>query len=296
VTTKITGEESRRRRQDRVHALIEARKKSFLGTIVARFGEIDGTTLGGLLSIEFFTTTIPLIIIGFSYFSGFSENASPSTVFIRELGVQGPLSDRVREAFGTSSGLHSTWTIIGVASFLVWGIPMAISIAGMYAKAWRREQFGLGQRLWRGIGWFVLYLGTIVSRQSIHAIDHDTWQMSALILVAGLAPVWVFWSLTPIILVRDGGRGTKFLALAGFAGVAIDGIAIPVAGHIVFPLMLAGWTGFGPIGVAMALMTWCGVLAFGWVLTACVGAVIWERTAPTDTVIDSQTEPESAIE
>jgi hypothetical protein len=73
--------------------------------------------------------------------------------------------------------------------------------------------------------------------------------------------------------------------------VAIDGVAIPVAGHIVFPVLLSGWTGFGPIGVAMALMTWCGVVAFGWVLTACVGAVAWERTAPPDTVIDSQTTP-----
>jgi hypothetical protein len=54
--------------------------------------------------------------------------------------------------------------------------------------------------------------------------------------------------------------------------------------------LLIGWTGFGPIGVAMALMTWCGVIAIGWVVTACVGAVLWERTAPSETVIDSQTD------
>ena len=46
----------------------------------------------------------------------------------------------------------------------------------------------------------------------------------------------------------------------------------------------------GPIGVAMALMTWCGVIGIGWVLTACVGAVLWERTAPPETVIESQTD------
>jgi hypothetical protein len=291
MSTNSTREESHRRRQERLAHLVESRKKSFLGRILVRFQEIDGGTLGGLLSIEFFTTIIPLIIIGFSYFSGFSENASPGTVFIRELGVGGALSDGVRAAFGTSSGVHSTWTIIGVASFLVWGIPMSISIAGMYAKAWRREQFGWGQRLWRGIGWFALFLAMLVSRDNIHLIDDQTWQMSAALFLTGLVPVWVFWSLSPIILVRDGGRGVKFLALAGLAGVAIDGIAIPVAGHIVFPMMLSGWTGFGPIGVAMALMSWCGVVAFGWVLTACVGAVAWERTAPPDTVIDSQTAP-----
>ena len=37
-----------------------------------------------------FTTVIPLIIIGFDYLSGFAENASPGTLFIRELGLVSP--------------------------------------------------------------------------------------------------------------------------------------------------------------------------------------------------------------
>lgn len=45
----------------------------------------------------------------------------------------------------------------------------------------------------------------------------------------------------------------------------------------------------GPIGVAMEIMTWCAVLGTGWVITACVEAVLWQRTAPTDTVLQAQT-------
>jgi hypothetical protein len=77
--------------------------------------------------------------------------------------------------------------------------------------------------------------------------------------------------------------------LAGLAGVAIDGICIPLTGRLVFPSLLDGWNGFGPIGVAMALLTWCGVIGTGWVITACVGAVLWERNAPSQTVVESQT-------
>lgn len=113
--------------------------------------------------------------------------------------------------------------------------------------------------------------------------------MRALLFAAALVPVWVFWSLTPVLLVRDGGRGPRYLALAGLAGAVIDGAAIPLAARLVFPPILKGWDGFGPIGVAMALMMWCGVVGTGWVVTACVGAVLWEHTAPTDTVIDSET-------
>jgi len=71
--------------------------------------------------------------------------------------------------------------------------------------------------------------------------------------------------------------------------VVIDATIIPLAARVIFPPLLRGWDGFGPIGVAMTLMTWCGVVGFGWVVTACVGAVLWERTAPPETVIESQT-------
>jgi len=282
-------EEVRRRLEERYKRLDEARRNRPLSAVLTRFTEIDGGTQGGLVSIELFTTVIPLIIIGFSYFSGFADNASPGTVITRELGLEYPLSDRVRETFGASSGLRSTWTIVGVAGFLVWGIPMSITIAGMFAKAWRREQFGMLGRLGRGTTWFVLYLTMIALRERIMFAGDHTGAVRALLFVAALVPVWIFWSLAPVILVRDGGTGWKYLVLAGLAGVVIDGTVLPLAARVVFPRLLSGWTGFGPIGVAMVLMTWCGVVGIGWVVTACTGAVMWERNAPAETVIESQT-------
>ena len=282
-------ENARRRLGERYRRLAEARKKSPAAAVAARFTEIDGGTLGGIVSVELFTTIIPLIIIGFDFLSGFAQNASPGALIIRELGLVSPLTERVREAFGDSSAFRTSWTFIGVAGFLVWGIPMSITIAGIFAKAWRREQFGLGGRLWRGATWFVLYLTMIGLREQIAFGGEHTGGIRVLLFVVALVPVWVFWSLTPVLLVRDGGRGWRYLALAGLAGVVIGGIIIPLAARIVFPRLLEGWSGLGPIGVAMALMTWCGVIGVGWVLTACVGAVLWERTAPADTVIESQT-------
>ena len=111
----------------------------------------------------------------------------------------------------------------------------------------------------------------------------------ATLLVVALVPQWAFWSLTPALLVRDGGRGGRFLLLAGCAGVAIDGVILAAGARAVFPALLEGWSGFGPMGVAMALMTWCGVIATGWVAIACVGAILWERNAPARTVTELQT-------
>ena len=284
--------EVRRRLVERYRRLDEARKKHPATAVANRFTEIDGATQGGLVSIELFTTILPLIIIGFDYMSGFAKNASPSTLFIRQLGLASPLAERVRAAFGDSSGFRSNWTFFGVAGFLVWGIPMSITIAGIFAKAWRREQFGLGQRLLRGATWFVLYLTMIGIRErlALGVAEHHGGAIRAPLFAISLVPVWIFWSLTPVLLVRNGGRGLRYLELAGLAGVVIDGIIIPLSARIVFPPLLDGWNGLGPIGVAMAWLTWCGVIGIGWVVTACVGGVLWERTAPSETVIESQTD------
>ena len=260
--------------------LKQSPRTALLVAVVERFVEIGGWTQSGLLSIQLFATVIPLIIIGFAYLSGFAENASVGDLFIRDLGLRPPLGDRVREAFGSSSGILSVWTFFGIAGFLACGIPMSIQVAAMFTRAWRRQPFGLAEQLARGAIWFTLYLGTMAVHERIgFAGQHRAGGRAALLALA-LVPVWIFWSLTPLLLVRDGARGLRSLALAGFAGVVIDGIVLATAFQLGFPKMLEGWTGFGPMGVAMTLMTWCGFLATGWVAVACTGAIVWERNAP----------------
>jgi len=274
---------------ERHERLTQSRRTALLVAVAQRFVEIDGATQGGLLSIQLFTTVIPLIIIGFAHFSGFAKNASVGDLLIRDLGLHHPLDDRVREAFGSAVGVQSVWTFFGVAAFLVWGIPMSVRVSEMFARAWRRQPFGRWERLARGAAWFILFLGTMDAHERLaFGGQHEAGVHAALLIVA-LVPLWIFWSLTPVLLVRDGARGWRNLLLAGSAGVLVDGIVFGAVGRLGFPMMLEGWAGFGPMGVAMTLMTWCGILALGWVVIACMGAVIWERHAPAEVVIESQT-------
>ncbi len=270
--------------------LEQSRRTAPLIAIAHRFVEIDGLTQGGLLAIELFTTIIPLIILGFGYFTGFNDTANVGDLFVRQLGLGDPLDDRFRSAFGTAGGLESTWTVVGLAGFLFWGIPMSITVARMYARAWRREPFPIGQTIARGATWFVLYLATMIARQEISLAGQNGSGVHLLVLVGALVCVWLFWSLSPILLVRDGSRSFRALMIAGTAGVVIDGIVLHIAGRVAIPILLQGWTGFGPIGVAMTLMTWCGVLGIGWVLTACSGAVFWERFSPADIVVATESD------
>ena len=283
------GEHFRHVLEQRYRRLAASRQLGPLAATFQRYREIEGSTLGVLVSVLLFTTVIPLIILGFSYFDGFADNVSPGTIWIRELGLAHPRSDRVRIAFGESAGLRSTWSVLGVAGFLVWGIPMSMTVAAIFAKAWRCAELPLVSRVLRGSAWFALYLVMLVCRERIAFSGHHPHAVRVLLFAVALVPVWLFWSLTPVLLVRHAGRGWSYLALAGFAGVAIDGVAIPLAGRLIFPPLLDGWDGFGPMGVAMALLTWTAVIGSGWIVTACLSAVLWERRAPSERVVEFQT-------
>src|ERR1700686_5508798 len=103
----------RRRLEERYRRLAEARQVRPVAAIVARFNEIDGGTLGVLVLVQLFTTVIPLIIMGFSYLTGLAAHVSPAPGVSRDLGLVSPLTEHVRSAFGHSSGLRSSWTVIG---------------------------------------------------------------------------------------------------------------------------------------------------------------------------------------
>lgn len=271
--------------------LQERRATAFVPAVVRRFQGIDGGTQAGLLSLTLFTTVLPLVILGFGYFSGFAANISVGVLFQRQLGLSGSLGQTVREAFGAADGLRSSWTVVGLAGFLVWGIPMTSQVAGIFAAAWRREPLTFWQRVGRGTLWFVAYLITLAIHDVVaFGSDHPLSVAMPLYLVS-LIPIWVFWTVTPALLVREGGRGARFLVTAGFAGLTIDGVILPLVERLFAPSLLEGWNGFGPIGVAMAIIIWCGAIAVGWVLTACVGAVLWERSAPSATVLEVEAAP-----
>jgi hypothetical protein len=283
---------------ERLDQLDQSRGKVSLVAVAERFLEIDGATQSGLVSLQLFTTVIPLVIIGFGYFSGFAANASVGDLLSRQFGLLPPLTDRVREAFGPASAFASRWTFVGVAGFLMMGVPMSITVAGMFARAWRRPQLTMAAKLARGAIWFTLFLATLIARERIGFGGAHPAAAHAALLVVALIPQWAFWSLTPALLVRDGGRGWRYLLLAGLAGVVIDGVVLELAARSFFPILLEGWTGFGPMGVAMMLMTWCGSAASAWVIIACLGAILWERSAPAHVVVELQVaapDPSAAI-
>jgi hypothetical protein len=242
-----------------------------------RFFAIEGLDLGGLIAVELFTTVMPLLLIGYAWFKDFSPRASIGELFVRQLGASGEDVLLIRRQFGSAAGLEQVWTVTGLAAFLIWGIPMSLTVVRMFAMAWGRAVPSLLQRLWRGALWFGLYLVDVAATEGILLLSVPRAAIPALV-VAALAVSIVFWGITPVLLVPSVRFRLRTVVLAGLVGAVVNFLVLRIAARIAFPLLLSGWDGFGPIGVAMTLMTWCGVLGVTWVVSACAGAVFVERS------------------
>ncbi len=275
-------------RAEAVTARLEAgRRTGFVVAATKRFFEIGGLDLSALLGIELFTTIIPLVLIGFGWVSDFSPSVSVGDVIIRHFGLHGAEATAMRSAFTSSQSLESVWTFFGMLSFLVWGIPMSIQVAKTYALAWNRERFGLVQEALRGIAWFLVYLGVLMVDEAL-AYSKTGAGMHVVDLLVGMLVGFALWAIAPVILVRNGGRGWRYLWINGLAGMLIDTLIMRGVGRLIMPGLLLGWEAFGPIGMAMGLMTWSIVTATAWVVTAVVGACLWERNTPIEVVVDAQ--------
>ena len=163
---------------------------------------------------------------------------------------------------------------------------MSAQVAKVWARAFQRERFPFWGEVWRGAVWFV----TLMVTQTIGLmfVRRPTTVVGFFVNLLSFVPGFLLWAVSPVILIRNGRSGWRQFAWCGLVGVVLDNLFARVTLRWVFPHLLDGWVGFGPIGAAMALMTTCTVIAALWVASACLGAVLWERKAPAATVVDSQ--------
>lgn len=272
------------------HAMekLEERRSTAFGLAVwRRFSEIDGSTRAALIALELFTTVLPLLLIGYASSKSFSSNFNVGDLVVNQMALSGSVATYVRGAFSAGNAMRSVWSVVGVFGFLIWAVPFTALVARTFGLAWKRASFPLGQSILRGTVWFALYGSTLALQYALRDRAHQPGHHVGAFL-AGLVTLFVFWSLTPPILVRNGWYGWRSLWVSGLTGVVIIGLILQPIGRVVVPKLLEGWMSFGSIGVALGFITWVGIIGVGWVVVACVGGVVFERTATAGTVLEAE--------
>ncbi len=262
---------------EKVNKLEQSKRIGILPATTKRFFKISGADLAGLLTLSLFTTLIPIIVLGIGRLTLAKPHLTVGDRLAARLGIEGNLVTLMHDAFPSGNDLRPLYTFFGVAGYLVYGIPLAIQVGRIFAKAYDSRRFPYYREVIRGCAWFALFLtattvGQVTSRHYLSISGLSSYVLYMVIL-------FVFWTLTPAVLVRDGSAGIRYLMVVGVFGMIVQAIILPTVFAIILPLFLSSWENFGSLGVAIVITTWCGITSLSWVIIACFGGVLSDRRA-----------------
>jgi hypothetical protein len=253
-----------------------------------RFKQIEGGDLSVLIALSLFVAMVPVVLLGFSWLTGFSSSANLASLVIRHYGLHEPVAGIVRTTFASASADRSSSSVLGVLSWAVAGFPLAVSVQKTFARAWRVPMLGWMASYLRGGLWFLLYVATQFGVEAAKWTLGRNLGVGVLAGLAGVALTFLLWLATPHLLLGKDLGGWRGLVPTAIAGTVVT-VALRLLSLLLLPRWLASWAiPFGAIGTSIALLLVVQLLATGWVVVAAFGAVYWERIADQDTIIRAE--------
>jgi uncharacterized BrkB/YihY/UPF0761 family membrane protein len=277
-------------RDDRWHQrkerFIALRAISIPTSIVQRFFQVDGIRKAMLMAFNLFISIVPLIIILFAFVSRFRNRISLSQVFIEQFRLHGETADVVRRAFPPTGNIVRMASVIVVISFGLSGFDVASVFQRTFAEAWGVNKLRGWRGPVRGAIWFFAVFATFALGQLLQRLPskRGPWLLTVAIPLVMLMN-YVFWLITPRLLLD------KNLAWRDIRPGAILGMVGSTALWVLSLVILPGWfswygQGFGGVGIALALLSWTYVVSIVWVVIVVISAIMWERSAEIDDVVD----------
>lgn len=252
--------------------LEELESKKYLGlamNIYRRYNRIGGSDLSGLLTLEFFSALVPILIIGVSAISTLSNNLHLGDILAEGFELKGKPAQIMHEAFPDGSNLKSYYTLFGILSFVIWLIPLGTQMSKIYSKAFDYNLNTKTENTKSGLLWLSIYVASVLLPILISEYVFEDTKYTYVPL--RLIFVFALWYVTPWILMGKYEIGAKFLLKFATMGLVLDGILTFIIIRIAFPLFLNSWEDFSAIGVAMSLLSWCLVTSYIWVIIASIG-------------------------
>ena len=282
-----------RRRSDAVKArtgrIMKNRELSFIKAVIGRFFEISGTRQAMLVAFNMFIGFFPLVILGLALVARRHPLLSIGERIVRMVGLHGEAADIVRHAFPATDRVLLGASLITVLSLMLSGLDVAGGVSEAFNRAWNVP----ARRGWtspvRGMAWFAL----VMLQFSVIVVVTRSGGRSALLqhlvgIPVVLAAVYWFWLMTPRLLLNKPlhNRDLRAGAFVGVGGTAVLGLFT----QFVLPSWFDSYaSGFGGVGVAFAVASFLYVVGIVWILIVVIGAVIWERNAPLDDVVEFTT-------
>lgn len=248
---------------------------------LARLVEMQFVERSVALGSLAFTAMVPLLVIASAFLPGTDGLASE---LIRRFHLHDGTAEVVRDVFAQPDAVRQSISWFGLLLLVVAALSFTRALQRVYERAWRLEPRGLaGTRA--GLTWIggvVVWVAVFsTARRGLLELTGPIWSLA--ILLAGDAVVWL-WS--PWVLLSRRIAWRPLVPTALLTAVALT--AISVGSVIYMPEAIErSATHYGPIGIAIALVSWLVGIGFALTICAAVGAVLGEAlAAPEDGVIE----------
>ena len=244
-----------------------------------RFKEMEGSHLALVIAANAFIAVIPLLIIGYAFIEAFNPQRSFGTVLVDRFHLTGPTSGIVAATFTTAKAGKSVALSIGLISLLITGLDIAGTVGTAYARSFHMSLPRGWRRYARGSVWLVALLAmTSLALTVRYWASSRPWWFLVVVGPISFAMTLVFYWATPR-LVLDLPFGWRDLLPGALIAAVLAGVL-----NIASTFVLARWfswygQAYGSFGVALALMSWVGIVSLFWVAIAAVQGVYWEGRA-----------------
>jgi membrane protein len=261
----------------RVQATREPLERSLIGRIVLRFDTIDGTDRAAVLALNALLSLIPLAVLGVAIAHVYGITSSDYAEGLSEvLNLHGRTARYVQESSASVNDSIRSATVVGIGGLIWTAFGFTGALWRIYDRAWGGHSHAGPKALFRGFVWLVVFsLGHALLALARSDMDKNT--TSDLVLAAlQLGLGFVIWLITPSLLL---GRRLPLRVVApGAALVAVGTVAFLAGSSLVMPGLVDDYAApLGPIGVAIALGFWLWAIAYIWVASAVVTAVLAEN-------------------
>jgi uncharacterized BrkB/YihY/UPF0761 family membrane protein len=261
----------------RVQATREPLERSLIGRIVLRFDTIDGSDRAAVLALNALLSLIPLAVLGVAIAHVYGITSSDYAEGLNEvLNLHGRTALYVQESSASVNDSIRSATVVGIGGLIWTAFGFTGALWRIYDRAWGGHSHAGPRALLRGFLWLVVFaLGHALLAFARSDMDKNT---TSDLMLAGMQVGLGFltWLITPSLLL--GRRLALRVVAPGAALVAIGTVAFLAGSSLVMPGLVDDYAApLGPIGVAIALGFWLWAIAYLWVASAVVSAVLAEN-------------------
>jgi membrane protein len=227
------------------------------------------------LASSAFTAFVPLLLIIGAVVPGTGGFADS---IIRRFQLHGNTATLVQHVFASPNATKQAISIFGILLLIVSALSFTRSLQRMYEQAWNLPPLGV-RATPGGLQWLlVIVVWATLFAAVRRAVVNATGPAGAVTIV--LVGNTVLWMVTPTLLLSRRVPWRRLLPTAVLTAIAMT--ALSAWSLIYMPHLISKDSArYGPIGLALALVSWLVVVGFAIVLCTALGAEISEGNPRT---------------